>query len=191
MDLVAFSDPLLLKAAFCIILNPLYWNIIAQTEYYYHWVSNLFCLRKKLAVTLLGITIVLLNVLRTYSIHEAIASQPKLEFLHPGVRFIGLGIAGIGQVLAITSFYKLGFYTSFLGDYFGIIVHDAPIRTFPYSICEDPMYWGGAMSYLGMSIFEGSPSGVLLSILVVIVYKVAISQESKMLHIIYSTKKST
>ena len=50
------------------------------------------------------------------------------------------------------------------------------------------MYLGSAISYLGIPISHSSPAGVVLTVWVAVVYKIAISQESKILRIIYSKK---
>ena len=118
----------------------------------------------------------------------AIQAQPKFYLSHPVLYFSGIGLALIGQFFTLSSFWKLGFYATFLGDYFGIFVHDAPITSFPFNVVNDPMYWGSTVSYLGIALIQNSPAGILLTLWVAIVYKVAISQESKMLTIIYSKK---
>ena len=188
MEILVLSDPLLWKSVFCIALNPLLWNILAQLEYYHHTLSSLFCDRKKLAISVLGIFILLLNYIRTTSFHEALASQPQLPISHPLIFVLSVILVAIGQILVVTSFYRLGFYATFLADYFGVFIHSAPVTAFPYSICGDPMYWGSAISYLGISISHSSPAGIFLTVWVAIVYKIAISQESKMLRIIYAKK---
>ena len=147
-----------------------------------------FCGKKKLAITVLGISILLLNCLRTISFELAIESQPKIEVISPIVSYISYAIFISGQVFVITSFYQLGFYATFLADHFGVFIHDAPLTAFPFSVCGDPMYWGSTLSYFGLAIYNNSAAGIILTAWVGIIYKIAIAHESKMLNIIYSKK---
>ena len=39
----------------------------------------------------------------------------------------------------------------FVGDYFGILM-DRRVTEFPFNICEDPMYVGSTLSFLGTSL---------------------------------------
>lgn len=188
--LVDLSSPVFWQAIICIAINPLYWNTVAQIEYYTHSISKLFCSNKKLAVAVLGITIVLLNVLRTTMFELAISSQPVYDLPFTTHHYLGYLLIAIGQFLTISSFYKLGFYATFLADHFGLFMHDAPITSFPFNVLSDPMYWGSTITYLGIAVSQSSPSGLLLTFWIFIIYKLAIMQESKMLHIIYSKKSS-
>ena len=188
MELIVLSDPELWKAILSIALNPLFWNIVGQAEYYNHTMSKIFCNNKKLSVIILGIIILLLNGVRSYYFHSAINSQPQIPVSHPLVFIIGSFLALVGQFFVITSFYKLGFYPTFLGDHFGIFIHEAPITTFPFSVISDPMYWGSALTYLGIAVLETSFVGIILTAWIAIVYQLAIIHESKMLRIIYSKK---
>ena len=189
MEYVLFNDPILWKSVALIALNPLFWNIVGQMEYSRHTISKLFLGKKKLAITVIGVVIVILNYLRTTMFNAALESQPQFPMSHPVLFILSIFLVGAGQVLVISSFYKLGFYATFLGDYFGVFVHDAPITSFPYSICGDPMYWGSALSYFGLALGHSSIAGLLLATWVSIVYKIAIIQESKMLKLIYSKKE--
>lgn len=190
MDLlVDFSNPTFVKALICIALNPLYWNTVAQVEYYTHAVSKVFCSSKKLSVTILAITIILLNILRTYQFEEAIKTQPKFSSDYEAIVYLGYFLILLGQFFTLTSFYRLGFYATFLADHFGLFIHDAPITSFPFNVMSDPMYWGSTISYLGIALSQSSPAGLVLTIWVGIVYKLAIIQESKMLNLIYSKKQ--
>ena len=37
------------------------------------------------------------------------------------------------------------------GDYFGILM-DEPVTGFPFSLTENPMYWGSSATYLGLAL---------------------------------------
>jgi protein-S-isoprenylcysteine O-methyltransferase Ste14 len=189
-QLVDLSSPVFWQAVVCITINPLYWNTVAQIEYYTSSISKLFCSSKKLSVTVLAITIILLNVLRTTMFESAIKSQPTFNISTSFHIYIGYVLILLGQFLTMSSFYKLGFYATFLADHFGLFTHDAPITSFPFSLISDPMYWGSSISYFGIALSQSSPSGLLLTLWIIIIYKLAIIQESKMLRIIYSKKAS-
>jgi phosphatidylethanolamine/phosphatidyl-N-methylethanolamine N-methyltransferase len=178
------------KSVICITINPLFWNVIAQIEYYKHTCSSLFGGRKKLAVTVLAILILLLNVLRSLMFERTVHSQPHLNHFSPISTILGISLLLIGQVFTLSSFWKLGFYPTFLGDYFGLFMHDAPITSFPFNVMDDPMYWGSTLSYLGIAVSENSPCGIVLTAWVAVVYKIAIWQEGKMLKILYAQKKT-
>lgn len=188
-QLIDFSNPEFVKALICIAINPLYWNTVAQIEYYTHSVSKVFCSSKKLSVTILATTIILLNILRTYQFEEAIKAQPKFSPDFIILTYIGYFLILLGQFFTLTSFYQLGFYATFLADHFGLFIHDAPITSFPFNFMSDPMYWGSTISYLGIALTQSSPAGLILTLWVAIVYKLAIIQESKMLNLIYSKKQ--
>lgn len=188
MELIHWTDPLLWTSAFFMLFGPLIWNILAQTEYYHHSLTQLFCGHKKIAIIALAFIILLLNYLRSTVFNLAIESQPKFPLSHPVLFIISIVLVGFGQLLVWASFYRLGFYPTFLADYFGVFIHDAPITSFPFSVCNDPMYFGSAVTHFGVAIAHSSPAGLLLSAFLSIVYKLAISQEGKMLQIIYSKK---
>lgn len=190
MEGLIVFDSLLVKTMICVIINPLFWNTIGQIEYYHHTFSQLFCKKTKFAVIILGIIIILLNVLRTSLFEAVIQTQPKFHDL-PGVfELVGITLFAIGQIFVISSFWRLGFYTTFMGDYFGIFEHDAPITSFPFNVCNDPMYWGSTIIHFGTAFYQRSCAGCILTVWLAIVYRLAITQESKMLGIIYSKKSN-
>ena len=79
-------------------------------------------------------------------------SQPKFELLSsPAVYGIGVVLAFLGQVFAITSLYQLGLTGTYLGDYFGILMKER-VTAFPFNVLEHPMYHGATMTFLGMSL---------------------------------------
>lgn len=49
----------------------------------------------------------------------------------------------------VSSCLKLTFV--FPGDYFGILM-DEKVTGFPFSITENPMYWGSTANYLGLAL---------------------------------------
>ncbi|XP_077172183.1 phosphatidylethanolamine N-methyltransferase isoform X6 [Paroedura picta] len=111
------------------------------------------------------------------SFAEAMKSQPKLGPLDslPGY-YAGAGLVAIGVVFVFSSFLALGFVGTFLGDYFGILM-EAKVTCFPFSILDNPMYWGSTAIYLGWALMLASPAGLLLTAVVALCYTIALRYE--------------
>ncbi|XP_007654809.1 phosphatidylethanolamine N-methyltransferase isoform X1 [Ornithorhynchus anatinus] len=169
VDLADFS---FVAAVLCIIFNPLFWNLVARWEHKTRSLSKAFGSPYK-ACYCLGITILLLNFLRSYCFTRAVTSQPKLEGLDCLAAYhTGLVILGVGVVFVLSSFLALGFVGTYLGDYFGILM-DAKVTKFPFNVLDNPMYWGSTANYLGWSIMNASPTGLVLTAVVAVTYMVA------------------
>ena len=108
-----------------------------------------------------------------FSYTLAVASQPKLHIVSPTISTIlGLLCTAVGTTFVITSTYRLGIVGTYLGDYFGILMKER-VTAFPYNVTSSPMYDGSVLNFLGLAIKEQSPAGLLLTLLVWIVYRVA------------------
>uniref|UniRef100_A0ABK0LV85 Phosphatidylethanolamine N-methyltransferase n=1 Tax=Rattus norvegicus TaxID=10116 RepID=A0ABK0LV85_RAT len=141
-----------------------------------------------LACYSLGSIILLLNILRSHCFTQAMMSQPKMEGLDSHtIYFLGLALLGWGLVFVLSSFYALGFTGTFLGDYFGIL-KESRVTTFPFSVLDNPMYWGSTANYLGWALMHASPTGLLLTVLVALVYVVALLFEEPFTAEIYRRK---
>uniref|UniRef100_A0AAA9TTX4 Phosphatidylethanolamine N-methyltransferase n=1 Tax=Bos taurus TaxID=9913 RepID=A0AAA9TTX4_BOVIN len=144
----------------------------------------------RLACYTLGGAILLLNVLRSHCFTQAMLSQPRMQSLdNPAVYHVGLALLGVGGVFVLSSFLALGFTGTFLGDYFGIL-KEARVTMFPFSVLDNPMYWGSTAIYLGWAIVHASPTGLLLTALVALIYMVAIVYEEPFTAEIYQQKAS-
>ncbi|XP_034502622.1 phosphatidylethanolamine N-methyltransferase isoform X11 [Ailuropoda melanoleuca] len=75
------------------------------------------------------------------------------------------------------------------GDYFGIL-KEARVTTFPFNVLDNPMYWGSTANYLGWAVMHASPTGLLLTAVVALVYMVAILYEEPFTAQIYQQKAS-
>ncbi|XP_023395494.2 phosphatidylethanolamine N-methyltransferase isoform X1 [Loxodonta africana] len=141
-----------------------------------------------LACYALGGAILLLNFARSHCFTQAMLSQPKMESLDNAMAYcMGLVLLGVGTLFVLSSFFALGFTGTFLGDYFGIL-KEARVTTFPFSVLDNPMYWGSTANYLGWAIMHASPTGLLLTAVVGIVYVVAILYEEPFTAEIYRQK---
>ncbi|GAB1296168.1 Phosphatidylethanolamine N-methyltransferase [Apodemus speciosus] len=119
---------------------------------------------------------------------QAMMRQPKMDGLdNHTTYFLGLALLGWGLVFVLSSFYALGFTGTFLGDYFGIL-KESRVTTFPFSVLDNPMYWGSTANYLGWALMHASPTGLLLTVLVALVYVVALLYEEPFTAEIYRRK---
>ncbi|PVV01508.1 hypothetical protein BB560_004072 [Smittium megazygosporum] len=106
-------------SAASIIFNPTFWNIAARSEYRYKIFSRTFGGPKN-GCYVLGATIFLLGLLLLFE------SVPDL------VKLIAALIFLTGNILVLSSMYKLGFVGTYLGDYFGFLM-DEMIVSFPFN----------------------------------------------------------
>ncbi|XP_038619804.1 phosphatidylethanolamine N-methyltransferase isoform X1 [Tachyglossus aculeatus] len=134
----------------------------------------------------------LLNAWKTtecsHGFTRAMTSQPKLEGLDCLAAYhMGLAILGVGVIFVLSSFLALGFVGTYLGDYFGILM-DAKVTKFPFNVLDNPMYWGSTANYLGWSIMNASPTGLVLTAVVAVTYMVAMVFEGPFTEEIYRQK---
>ncbi|XP_005414027.1 PREDICTED: phosphatidylethanolamine N-methyltransferase isoform X2 [Chinchilla lanigera] len=180
-------DPSVVAAVLTIAFNPFFWNVVARWEHRTRKLSSAFR-SPHLACYSLGGVILLLNGLRSHCFTQAMLSQPKMEGLdNPTTYCLGLALLSVGSVFVLSSFFALGFTGTFLGDYFGIL-KEARVTTFPFSIVDNPMYWGSTANYLGWALMHASPTGLLLTAVVALVYVVAILYEEPFTAEIYRQK---
>ncbi|XP_072453176.1 phosphatidylethanolamine N-methyltransferase isoform X3 [Notamacropus eugenii] len=160
---------------------------VARWEYRTRKLSRAFG-SPYVACSCLGIIVLLLNFLRSHCFTQAMLRQPKMEGLDcTGAYYVGLFILGVGIIFVLSSFYALGFIGTYLGDYFGIL-KEARVTTFPFNVLDNPMYWGSTANYLGWSIMNASPTGLLLTVVVALTYAVAILYEEPFTEKIYQQK---
>jgi methylene-fatty-acyl-phospholipid synthase len=127
---------------------------------------------------------------RDYLIRKTIQNQPKLLLLeehHHILEFLSIGLFLLGQIFVLSSFYKLGITGTFLGDYCGILM-DAPVTTFPFNILTNPMYIGSTLSFFALALYYSSPVGILLTMEIYIVYRIALIFEESYTKWIYEEK---
>ncbi|XP_037347992.1 phosphatidylethanolamine N-methyltransferase isoform X1 [Talpa occidentalis] len=182
-------DPCFVAAVIAITFNPFFWNVVARWEHKTRKMSKAFG-SPYLACYALGGAILLLNILRSHCFTEAMLSQPKMKSLDNPIAYgVGLVLLGMGSVFVLSSFFALGFTGTFLGDYFGIL-KEARVTTFPFNILDNPMYWGSTANYLGWAIMNASPAGLLLTMVVALIYVIALLYEEPFTAEIYRQKAS-
>ncbi|XP_030196893.1 phosphatidylethanolamine N-methyltransferase isoform X1 [Gadus morhua] len=181
---VDVSDPRFCVAVLAVLFNPFFWNVVARWEHRTRGLSRLFR-SPSLACYCLGVLIILLNVYRSHSMAVVMKAQPRWELLdRVEVFYAGAVLMAAGGLLVLTSFLSLGFTGTFLGDYFGILM-DEPVTGFPFSLTENPMYWGSSATYLGLALIGASPVGLVLTAVVFLSYAVAIAFEGPFTQQIY------
>ncbi|XP_066520512.1 phosphatidylethanolamine N-methyltransferase isoform X2 [Hoplias malabaricus] len=184
MKHVDLTEPRFCVAVIAIIFNPFFWNVVARWEHRTRGLTRLFG-SPYLACYCLGILILLLNVYRSHSITVAMKGQSRMELMDREAVFCtGVVLLAVGSLFVISSFFALGFTGTFLGDYFGILMEEK-VTGFPFSVLDNPMYWGSTANYLGLALMNASPVGVLLTAVVALSYRVAIEYEGPFTEEIY------
>ncbi|XP_061611635.1 phosphatidylethanolamine N-methyltransferase isoform X1 [Phyllopteryx taeniolatus] len=184
---VNFHDSNFHIAVLAIIFNPLFWNLVARWEHRTQKLSKMFG-SPYLACYFLGFVIILLNVYRSHSITVVMRTQARWNILDRNEVFnLGVLLIAVGSLLVVSSFLALGFTGTFLGDYFGILM-DEKVTGFPFSLTENPMYWGSTANCLGLALIGASPIGLVLTAILALVYKIAIRFEGPFTEQIYQQR---
>lgn len=174
-----------LLACVAVMLNPLFWNVVSRFEYRTHFLTKTLGGPKR-GVALLAVCIVSLNCVRTTTFHNAVNEHPICSPMQNEViNALGYLIVAAGATLVISSSYRLGFFCSFMGDYFGILL-DSKVTGFPFNVVDDPMYVGSAMIYLGFALQHASVVGLLLTACIGASYAIAAMFEGPFTSKIYS-----
>ena len=161
---------------------------LTPTEYRTKFLTRFFRGRAQAACYFLALTIFSLGMVRDLAYVRALRDQP----LHPALEGLLVQLAGWalvvgGNVLVLTSAWRLGITGTFLGDYFGILLDDM-VSGFPFNLCGAPMYYGSTMSFLGTALLYGRPAGLLLTAEVLAVYLVALRFEDAFTEGIYAQR---
>ncbi|KAI9146317.1 phospholipid methyltransferase-domain-containing protein [Paraphysoderma sedebokerense] len=184
---IDFSEPTLYYALASIVFNPLYWNIVARREYRTHFITNLFggaypgCYA-------LAFSIFTLGIFRDWLFTVAMDHQGTSEMLAQDLyQYLGAALVISGNVFVLSSMWRLGITGTYLGDYFGILMKER-VTSFPFNVMENPMYNGSTMVFLGTALWRASPAGVFISVVVFVVYQIALGFEGPFTGMIYSNK---
>lgn len=174
---VDLTQPSFWIAVGSICFNPLYWNMVAQNEYHNKTITKALGGRRYLGCYLLAISIFSLGILRDHLYNLALKDQPSHELLQQAwVKSVAALLFAAGNTFVLSSMWALGVTGTYLGDYFGILM-DSIVTGFPFNVMVNPMYWGSSMSFTAVALWFGKPAGLLLSVLVVIVYALALRFE--------------
>ncbi|BCR86990.1 bifunctional phosphatidyl-N-methylethanolamine N-methyltransferase/phosphatidyl-N-dimethylethanolamine N-methyltransferase [Aspergillus chevalieri] len=184
-DFVDFSQLSLQVTALSIAFNPIFWNIVARTEYRNHFLTRIFG-SPYYGCYFLAFTIFSLGILRDHLYQLALADQPYYAPVHQPI--LGAVLFGVGSVLVLSSMYALGVTGTYLGDYFGILM-DAPVTGFPFNVTGSPMYWGSTLNFLGVALYHGKVAGIALTAEVFILYWFALQWEDPFTAGIYAKRE--
>lgn len=179
-----FKGQVFVPAVAAIILCPLIWNLLARLEYRTHIITAMACGSKYVGCYILGTYIATTSFIRDLIFDAAVATYPTIAVPTPVV-WLGYAMIVCGMVLVVSSYWRLGFTGTFLGDYFGILMA-ARVVGFPFNVTDHPMYHGASLAFLGRAIVAGSPLGVVLSMVVFAVYRVAAEFEGDFTTRIYA-----
>ncbi|KAF4472069.1 methylene-fatty-acyl-phospholipid synthase [Fusarium albosuccineum] len=162
---------------------------LSLLEYHNKVLTKLFGGNPRVGCYALAATIFSLGMVRDYIYKNAIAEQPS----HPLLQNIQVQAAAItlfiiGNVLVVTSTWRLGITGTFLGDYFGILM-DEMVTGFPFNVTGSPMYTGSTMSFLATALYFAKPAGILLTLWVHVVYKLALQYEDPFTSEIYAKRE--
>ncbi|BFZ59779.1 Phosphatidyl-N-methylethanolamine N-methyltransferase [Saitoella coloradoensis] len=186
---IDWSHPSLYIAVASILFNPIWWNVVARMEYHNKTLTKLAGGNAKWGCYGLAVAIFSLGIIRDFLYERALNAQPLYAPLaaHPYTKPLAVALFLTGNILVLTSMYALGVTGTYLGDYFGILM-DARVTGFPFNVTDNPMYWGSAMSFLGTALWYGKPAGVVLSVVVVVMYKIALAFEEPFTGAIYARR---
>lgn len=132
----------------------------------------------------------LLTIARAYFFGLAIDSQVRMEIESPLLNLLSILCVVFGQLLIISSCSRIGVHRTFLGEYFGLPPLNSNLDCFPFTVCDEPVYWGSTLTFLGYGFFKQSPVGILLSAWTAVTYLISITFESYTMHEIYLKKNN-
>ncbi|KAL7044575.1 hypothetical protein ACKWTF_001980 [Chironomus riparius] len=187
LDLIInYKQPIFWAAILHVIFNPVFWNVVGRLENKSNAISRLFGNDKEKACYFFAFVTFTLGLTRDYLVFYACALQPKItDFLSyyanintptDLIQTVGTLLLMYGSVLVLTSMYRLGITGTYLGDYFGIFM-ESRVTEFPYNLYENPMYVGSTFCFFGHALRSMTASGLLISCIVWLVYRVAVMFE--------------
>ncbi|GAA5831533.1 hypothetical protein JCM3766R1_001791 [Sporobolomyces carnicolor] len=189
LEYVDFTQKSLWIAVGSIIFNPLFWNIVARQEYKNKILTKLAFGKPYLGCYGLAFTIFTLGILRDHLYQKALSEQPTYPGLHYTEFKLLAGLCfAVGGILVVSSMWALGVTGTYLGDYFGILM-DEKVESFPFNVTSNPMYYGSTLSFLATALWYESPTGLFLTVLVFVEYKVALLFEEPFTGEIYAKRE--
>ncbi|KAJ6615406.1 phospholipid methyltransferase-domain-containing protein [Mycena sp. CBHHK59/15] len=149
-SLIDLTQPSLYVSLISIAAGPILWNAIGRNEYKNKTITKL--IGGRVAATILGVIIVLMGLLRDVLYRIALHDQPRYPLPYGIQTVLSWAIFGAANFLVLTSYLALGFYGTFVGDYFGIL-QPKRVTRFPFNIFKDPMYLGATWCYVGAALW--------------------------------------
>ncbi|KAF8914644.1 phospholipid methyltransferase-domain-containing protein [Mucidula mucida] len=161
LSCIDWRQPSLYASLVSIMASPLIWNIVARNEY-----------KRKTLTRAVGPYI----------------GCSIWNICHAGCKQVSRGIIFLaGNSLVGTSFWRLGFYGTYLGDYFGILMNGR-VEAFPFNVLNHPMYVGSTLCFFGAALWYERPAGLLVAVYVHFVYVTAVKFEEPFTVMIYAER---
>lgn len=181
-------NPEIAYAIATISFNPIFWNIVARLEFKNHFLTKLTGSPYR-GCYLLAATIFSLGIYRDSIYHGALLNQPTYEpwLDNTVVKSLAILLFSFGNILVLSSMYALGVTGTYLGDYFGILMKER-VEGFPFNIDNNPMYNGSTLCFLATALWYAKPMGILVSLFVFIMYKIALLFEEPFTAFIYENR---
>lgn len=139
----------------------------------------------------LAMSIFSLGIFRDYLFEKALRDQPSWPLLVENATIVkpaAVVFFGVGNVLVLSSMWALGVTGTYLGDYFGILMDDI-VTSFPFNVCNNPMYTGSTLSFLGTALWFGKPAGLVVTAFVFVMYQIALRFEEPFTAEIYAKRE--
>ncbi len=153
--------------------NPAVWNVFGRLEHNTRLLTWLAGGRRYGACYAFALFIFTLGLYRDYAFAAAVEHGKSVALPWLVSTVGGLALLAAGNVLVLSSMWRLGVLGTYLGDHFGILMKGGPLRGFPFSVTDHPMYGGATLSFLGYAVYHGSVTGALLTAAAAASYVVA------------------
>lgn len=152
LEAIDFGKASFWFSLFTVVLSPLYWTIIARNELKSQTLAKLFG-SKELGCYVFSVTVFILGLIRDYVFTLAIKDQPYGPqafplMATPEMIAFSYVCSTVGAIFVGFAMYELGIDGTYYGDYFGILKNER-LTQFPFNVCNNPMYYGSTMCFLG------------------------------------------
>ena len=149
-------------------------SILPHLQYKYKLFSKMTNGDMGRAADFLAYFLIHIGTFKNYAFFEALFTNKQLEvdiWYYYSIFPLGLALMIVGIILVVFSFHRLGLRGMYFGDHFGFLFNKR-IDKFPYNYLVNPQYVGSNMIYLGLSIVFRSLTGVVLTLFVILIYRV-------------------
>lgn len=171
-SLVDWSDLNLWLALWLLGLHAIFWSIAANAEKKTKILSSLFCNNKWCSFTCYCILNVIMTFTKLRLTQVAVHSQASSTFLQSNfVLVIGNILHLFGLIGLVYVIFTLGWLNLFFSDCFDIPCKKS--RIYLHRYCNYPLYMFSMMCYFGYSLVFASQTGILISIVAMIMYIIA------------------
>jgi methylene-fatty-acyl-phospholipid synthase len=191
-EYINFSEEKFIETLLWSLLCWASWVIFPHLQFRYKIISRFTNGDMGTACDFLAYYLIYIGTLRNHAFNEAVNNNIKISY---GIFEVPIQIAcysamAFGLVLLTMSFYRLGMRNMYFGDHFGFLFKER-ITSFPYNIVDDAQYVGTTFFFMGFSLCYHSPTGVFLTLVINVLYKVLSLVESSKLKEFYPDSSET